>query len=491
MKTKQIKQQNEGLQARPQVTIQTAMVDYTKCEDLRRSTMKDWQWLAAVVCLAVGHLAWAGGVVDSRPAAVASTGPGPGGTWVDQAPEFALDEPSLAAAKERGAAMLKAAPWTVPLPDSSAGPGGGKIHDAGSAVIWSSSYPVEERGTAANSAIAVDKAAGKTLWATSGIFVLAVAAGDRGGEMLLDRSLTANFPGGPNLAIEMMDVAGMKSRWKAALADYTESSLIAGNQVFVGAQVPFLHGYSSLGPNGGGDRAPAQETKLILNLAAYDRQTGARQWTYTLPAGTLFARPCASADGVLYVLVTPSMARHQSTLIALNAGDGKPIFTAHSVGKSRAPAGPPVFDELSPVVVKDGVVAAATSSGDVVGFDAKTGQEKWRELSWRTNPGAGASSFHRGDVEAPVVAGEKFLVRPPQLFWLQPWAQKQEVVAVTEKAGVAYVGVDLKTGKLRWLLPARSEDRSGRIMVTKPLVSDGVMYIVEDLKLLAVPLDSK
>lgn len=443
--------------------------------------MKNWQFMAAVVFLGMGHLAWAGGAGESRPAAVASTMPGAGGKWVEQAPEFALDEPSLAAAKERGAAMLKASPWTAELPDSSAGPWGGKIHDAGSAVIWSSSYPVETYGTARNSAIAVDKATGKTLWARSGTFVLAAAAGDKGGEMLLDRSIEANR----SFAIEMMDVTGMKSRWKAALSNYTESALIAGNQVFVGAQVPFMNGAITTFSGGGGDRLPVTQTKLVLNLAAYDRQTGDKQWTYTLPEGTVSAQPCALADGVLYVL----MARN-TTLIALNAADGKPLFTARSERTTPPVAGRPMYDQLSPVVVKNGVVAAATSSGDVVGFDAKTGEEKWRDWSWREYPRAGASFLPTG-VEAPVVAGEKILVRLPHLFLLQTWAQKQEIVAVTEKAGLAYVGMDLKTGKLRWLLPAMSEDNSGRIMVTKPLVSDGVMYIVDDLKLRAVPLDSK
>ena len=52
--------------------------------------------------------------------------------------------------------------------------------------------------------------------------------------------------------------------------------------------------------------------------------------------------------------------------------------------------------------------------------------------------------------------------------------------------GWIYVGLDRKTGKLNWLVEARNDMATGGW--ARPLVTNGVMYIVKDAKLMAVPL---
>jgi hypothetical protein len=48
--------------------------------------------------------------------------------------------------------------------------------------------------------------------------------------------------------------------------------------------------------------------------------------------------------------------------------------------------------------------------------------------------------------------------------------------------------VDPKTGKLDWLMPLDAEAERFREVIY-PLLSDGVLYLVKENKLIAVPLE--
>ena len=50
--------------------------------------------------------------------------------------------------------------------------------------------------------------------------------------------------------------------------------------------------------------------------------------------------------------------------------------------------------------------------------------------------------------------------------------------------------MDLKTGQLDWRIPADLTRFGSATRVTKPLLSNGIVYIVKDSKLLAVPLEA-
>jgi len=174
-----------------------------------------------------------------------------------------------------------------------------------------------------------------------------------------------------------------------------------------------------------------------------------------------------------------------------------------------------------------------------VGFDAKSGQEKWRE---RVNVSDGVQmtiDFSHLNIEAPVVAGDKILVRaygstnppisgvPPSSFTSrmaglaafdvkthkQEWfflppvdtrqgtrvlaqqlvlygvqVDKEQTVALAIGGSAAIVGLDLKSGKLEWMIPTMNKTPNGPFTGWEPLVADGVVYYVSNSKLIAVPM---
>ncbi len=67
-------------------------------------------------------------------------------------------------------------------------------------------------------------------------------------------------------------------------------------------------------------------------------------------------------------------------------------------------------------------------------------------------------------------------------------AGKAEAVAAVTGTRRSYVAVDLKTGQPGWLMPLTAQVNHVS-PVTLPLISGGVMFVVKDSKLMAVPLE--
>jgi outer membrane protein assembly factor BamB len=504
----------------------------------RRLAMVAAALAIGMVLGAHGRTAGAGGSA-AAPATQANPGVGP-------TPEMALDEETLAKARARGRAMLDKARWETPWGL------GAPLLDAGDVVI---SAPVSSVPGAVRAA---DKATGKEPWPRMMVAVKAVSA--KGDAMVVERLAgplqeadtqaargTSRLPSstqlatGEGLVMEMMRVADRASLWQVPWEPYADSVLLAPQQVFTGALAPRETARSIR-------EVPPLARNAPLEVRAFDRATGKKQWSYLLPAGTIYTRTLTFADGVLYVVAVAfeDPLKGSSTLIALNAADGKPVFTW-----------PMQEGNMSPVAVTNGVAMVATALGEVVGLDSKTGKEEWRERIWLSKEPGRATLVTQWDLdEAPVFAGDVLLVpvrgtvdpaaslgvdnrrgglaafdiktrqqlwffRPPedtgpavrpgagtnaeltadttvlalagQLCLRGVQVEKGEIVALAEGSYAAYVGVDLKIGKLDWLLPT-SIVMPGR-RVTKPLVSNGMLYIANDgtranAKLLAVPLEA-
>jgi hypothetical protein len=63
----------------------------------------------------------------------------------------------------------------------------------------------------------------------------------------------------------------------------------------------------------------------------------------------------------------------------------------------------------------------------------------------------------------------------------------EEMVALATGSRTGYAGVNAKTGRLNWLIPVTIDNTRG-LFASPPVVSDGVMYMVQETKLVAVPL---
>ena len=526
--------------------------------------MKNWRRAMAASALAIGLLWGADGraATPNRGDATAATQPNPG---VDPTSEMALDEQTLAQATARGEALLKQARWTVPA-------AGRVVCDAGDLVI-----PWDVTG-----ATAVDKTTGKLAWQAvltlrggagssaastttargSGPESLpgrlgGVAPGGKGVDLFLtystaismemlarsDSDGSAQFFGRPDAVVmETRGADGLVKRWDQHIADIPTSVSFS----FTITQQQVLTG-EALGPLGNGPpRWLVGAGPGAVEVRAYDRETGKEQWRYPLPVAAVSTGRLTVADAVVYL--APSYGGlKRSSLIALRAADGKELFAM------------PLNEVLSPVAVKDGQIVASSSSGEVIGFDANTGQEQWRERVWLSRePGRvpladqmpmteGGNLFD----EPPVFAGDTLLVpvlgrtnppaiasnstdfdnvlaglaafdvkthkqawffRPPedtgkaqrngvgmtisgskrarQLYVRGVQAGKDEAVALATGSRSVYLGVDLKTGKLDWVVPGLPET-TGVFQGPVPLVSSGVMYMVNDRKLMAVPLAGK
>jgi outer membrane protein assembly factor BamB len=256
-------------------------------------------------------------------------------------------------------------------------------------------------------------------------------------------------------------------------------------------------------------------------VTAFDRETGQEEWSYSLPEKMMRTVSLAFGNGVLYVEAGPRPGRGEAPfkLVALNSADGKALFALSQ------------SDPLSPVAIKDDVNIASSHSG-VVAFDAKTGDEKWREeISLISEPGRARLTTQMDLDTAPVIVGDTMLVPTRGSTPERPWRQAtgdffdvtlglaafdlkahqqiwffrprgagtnasvrgvqfengKIVAAVTGGTRNSYLGVDPATGKLDWLIPLETQaDRNHEVI--HPLFSNGVLYLVKDEKLFAVPL---
>ena len=185
----------------------------------------------------------------------------------------------------------------------------------------------------------------------------------------------------------------------------------------------------------------------------------------------------------------------ESFVHALNAADGKPVWSA-KLGKAGE-VGQPAFEGPRATPTTDGQEVFAVSQwGDLVAYDAGTGKELWRK-DYTKDFGGGAPFW--GYSESPLIDGEQVIV--------SPGGNQGAVVALNKKTGSVvwqckeltdaahyaslipadlggvhqYItltpanvaGIGASDGKLLWKAP-----RKGNVaVIPTPIFSDGFVYV--------------
>lgn len=184
-----------------------------------------------------------------------------------------------------------------------------------------------------------------------------------------------------------------------------------------------------------------------------------------------------------------------SLVIALNAADGKPVWTAR-LGKTGAPGMPEFEGPRSTPTVSGGLVVALGQWGDLACLEADTGKELWRK-DYGKDFGGKRPSW--GYAESPIIDSDKVIITPGgedgtivalnkktgALLWRsRGFADPPHYssLIVEEIGGVrqyiqltagSVVGVAASDGKVLWRAP-----RPGRVaVIPTPIYSDGFVYV--------------
>jgi outer membrane protein assembly factor BamB len=194
-------------------------------------------------------------------------------------------------------------------------------------------------------------------------------------------------------------------------------------------------------------------------------------------------------------IYTAGDKKDSTMVVALNAADGKPVWSAR-LGKSSAPGDPLFEGPRGTPTVSDGLVITLGQWGDLVCNDASSGKELWRKDLTKDFGGAYPTW---GYSESPVVDGDKVMVTPGgskgaivalnkktgELIW-----QSKEFtdpvhyssMIIEELGGVrqyiqltpeSVAGVAAADGKLLW-----SVRRKGNVaVIPSPVYDDGQVYV--------------
>ncbi|HVM48574.1 MAG TPA: PQQ-binding-like beta-propeller repeat protein [Candidatus Acidoferrum sp.] len=184
-----------------------------------------------------------------------------------------------------------------------------------------------------------------------------------------------------------------------------------------------------------------------------------------------------------------------SRVVALNAADGKPVWTAR-LGKAGAPGMPAFEGPRSTPTVSGDVLVALGQWGDLVCLDAGTGKELWRK-DYIKDFGGKRPSW--GFAESPIIDGDRVVITPGgadgaivaldkktgAVLWRSRGftdAPQYSSLIVEEIGGVrqyiqltaaSVVGVGAADGKVLWRAP-----RPGRVaVIPTPIYSDGCVYV--------------
>jgi outer membrane protein assembly factor BamB len=199
-----------------------------------------------------------------------------------------------------------------------------------------------------------------------------------------------------------------------------------------------------------------------------------------------------SVSGLGNRLFTTGDGPDYSRVLALNAADGKVVWTSSMLSK---PGGDPAGPQGSPAVDGDAVYVLS-QFGDVACFDAATGKERWRK-SLTQDFGGSLPDWNYS--ESPLLDGDKLVCTPGgprgaivalnkrngQVLWQSKGftdpAHHSSLVAATIDGVLQYVqltarsvaGVDAKTGALLW----RGDRAGDTAVVPTPLYSDHHVYV--------------
>jgi outer membrane protein assembly factor BamB len=184
-----------------------------------------------------------------------------------------------------------------------------------------------------------------------------------------------------------------------------------------------------------------------------------------------------------------------SLVIALNAADGKQVWTA-KLGKTGAPGMPEFEGPRSTPTVSGDLLVAVGQWGDLVCLEASTGKELWRK-DYTKDFGGKRPSW--GYAESPLIDGDKVIITPGgaagsvvalnkktgALLWRSSGFTESPHYSspiIADVGGVrqyiqltaeSVVGVAAADGKLLWRAP-----RPGRVaVIPTPIYSDGFVYV--------------
>jgi outer membrane protein assembly factor BamB len=187
--------------------------------------------------------------------------------------------------------------------------------------------------------------------------------------------------------------------------------------------------------------------------------------------------------------------KDSSAVIALNAADGKHLWTA-KLGKAGAPGSPEYYGPRSTPTVSGDLVVALGQWGDLVALEASTGKELWRKNYEKDFDGRSPSW---GYCESPLIDEGKVIITPG--------GSEGSIVALNKKTGAILwrskgftdsphysslifaeiggvrqyiqltaqhvVGVAAADGSVLWTAP-----RPGRVaVIPSPIYSDGFVYV--------------
>jgi outer membrane protein assembly factor BamB len=218
-------------------------------------------------------------------------------------------------------------------------------------------------------------------------------------------------------------------------------------------------------------------------LVALDAGSGARQWTYKLDA------PARSAPTVANGRVF--MVNAASVIHAVNAADGSKAWTSPGVSETAG-----VLSAASPAVVGN-MVVVPYPSGEIVAFDAATGDLKWLDAVVRATRTRAISGLREvaaspvivdGTVYATGVSGRTIAVRLAD--GERTWEANLGSASTPAVSGNALFLIDLEdnmvaldraTGKVFWRT-ALPVVRKKRFFSTwsGPMLAGGALWAVSN-----------
>jgi outer membrane protein assembly factor BamB len=210
--------------------------------------------------------------------------------------------------------------------------------------------------------------------------------------------------------------------------------------------------------------------------------------------GSGFSTPSVVGDRV-YLLSNEGLANEY--VRALNAGDGKQVWSARLGKVGNANQQPSYPGARSTPTIEGDVLYALGSDGDLVALDAHTGQVRWKK-NLRTDFGGQPGTWAYS--ESPLLDGDVLVVTPGGRTSLVALNKKtgdviwRSVVPGGEPAGYAsiaivqtgtvkqyvtflekgVVGVDARTGAFLWRDNRTAEGSAANIPT--PVVSGGQVY---------------
>ena len=212
-------------------------------------------------------------------------------------------------------------------------------------------------------------------------------------------------------------------------------------------------------------------TSSGFTCSAFELPALNKRWTIKFSTGEQ-SGSLAAAGGTVYLATDPPSGSKEAHLHALDAGTGRIKWSLPRTG------------DASRIGIGRGLLYLAMEPHSLSAVDPKTRKRLWTH----TFPAPSEPSSTRFDVDAVTVSGDYVLVNDDAVTycleassggerWRQPksYARGEELLAVdgvaAVPAGEGMVGRDLRSGAVRWILPAGMSD-GAKIMGSRFVVID-------------------